>query len=442
VTTGLDVSSDRASNPGAEVTTAIVAQSATVADDPADRWLVWLRWVAVAGMAATILAASRFVDGLDVTSMMAVLLAIGASNLIWLTLVTRPLSARGKASEDSPRSPGRRFVEVQLVVDVISLAAMLWFGGGLSNPFAVFLTFQIALAGLLTTPRATVGIAALTIALALGLGLAPPLPEISPFLERVAVIVSLTSLSVIMAAFVAVYARRLSQLRDESARNEKLAVLGRLVGSMSHELNTPLATILLLSRDLERFRADMPQEEVDEIVRGVVREAERANDIVGLVRGHVGPDQSPEPVELGAFVEEIANAELDRLQFEGERRFSIEPGIVVPVMKRALVQVLTNVLRNACEATLLGGRKRVTLTVSARDGRAEVAVEDRGPGFTPDVLARLGEPFQTTKGGMGLGLYVSAQLARQMGATLVAETLKGGGARVVVAFELAGSPTE
>ena len=431
MTAGADDAAGRVSSPGAEATTAIVAQSATLEDDPADRWLVWLRWVAVAGMAATILAASRFVDGLDVTSMMAVLLAIGASNLIWLTLVTRPLGARGKAT-DGPRATGRRFVEVQLVVDVVSLAAMLWFGGGLSNPFAVFLTFQIALAGLLTTPRATLRLAALTIALALCLALAPPLPEVSPFLERLAIVVSLTSLSVIMAAFVAVYARRLSQLRDESARNEKLAVLGRLVGSMSHELNTPLATILLLSRDLERFRPDMTPEEVDEMVRGIVREAERANDIVGLVRGHVSPDQSPEPVELGPFVEEIANQELDRIQFVGERRFSIEPGVVVP----------TNVLRNASEATLLGSKKRVSISVAARDGRAEIAVEDRGPGFTPDVLARLGEPFQTTKGGMGLGLYVSAQLARQMGATLVAESLKGGGARVVLAFELAAHDGE
>jgi len=427
--------SGRVSMPETESATAIVAQSAARGEDPADRWLVWLRWVAVLGMAATILAAQRFVDGLDVTSLMSVLLAIGASNLIWLTLVTRPLARRAeKVGEPTPS--GRRFVEVQLVVDVVSISAMLWFGGGLTNPFAVFLTFQIALAGLLTTPRATLGIAALTIAMALGLATAPPLPPISPVVERTAIVAGLTSLSVIMAAFVAVYARRLSRVRDEGAQNEKLAVLGRLVGSMSHELNTPLATILLLSRDLERFRGEMPKEEVDEVVGGIVKEAERANDIVGLVRGHVTPDQSPEPVDLGPFVLEIANQELDRVEFVGERRFAIEPDVVVPVMKRALVQVLTNVLRNASEATLLGRRKRVSVSVATRDQRAEIAVEDRGPGFTPDILARLGEPFQTTKGGMGLGLYVSAQLARQMGATLVVETLKGGGARVVIAFEL------
>ncbi len=431
-------SPDRVSDPGPalsferssnEATTTIVATAAEPSDDPADRWLVWLRWLAVIGMAVTILAANAFVDGLETSAMMSVLLAIGASNLVWLALLSKVV--RGRAGD------GRRYVEAQLGVDVLLLALMLWFAGGISNPFASFLTFQIALAGLLCTPRATVAIACLTIVAVVVLTLAPPLPPLTPLISAIGIAVALSSLSAIVAAFVAVYARRLSRLRAESARNEKLAVLGRLVGSMSHELNTPLATILLLSRDLKQFRADMPAEEVDQLVSSIAAEAERANDIVGLVRGHVGADQALEPVELCAFVEEHGNAELDRLGFEGERRFVLAAPITVPVMRRALVQVLANLLRNACEASLLGGSKRIVVAVSERDGVAEIAVEDRGPGFQPEVLSRLGEPFQTTKGGqggMGLGLYVSAQLAKQMGAKLAVESRQRG-ARVVLSIE-------
>lgn len=379
-------------------------------------------------MAATILGADRIAEGLAISHLMGVVLAIAASNLVWLALTS--------SRESVPR---RRFVEVQLAVDVVSLGTMLWFGGGLTNPFAAFLTFQIAIAGLLCTPRATLFIAGITIVAACVLTLADPLPPLTPVVARIATMISMSLLSMILAAFVAIYARRLSRLRGESARNEKLAVLGRLVGSMSHELNTPLATILLLSRELERFRAQMPEEEVQQVVESIAKEAQRANDIVGLVRGHVRPDQAPESVELCSFVELQVKAELDRLGFEGERRFNLQGPLVVSVMTRPLIQILVNLLRNACEVTVLGRRKRILVGVVEREGRAEVSVEDRGPGFSPEILARLGEPFQTTKedrGGMGLGLYVSALLAKQMGAELSVQSLKAGGARVVIALRL------
>lgn len=385
---------------------------------------MWLRWVAVVGMAATILAADSIAHDLRISALMSVLLGIAASNLVWLALTARP---------------GRRYVEVQLAVDVVSLGVMLWFAGGVTNPFAAFLSLQIALAGLLCTPRATLVIAACTIATTCVLIAAPALPPLSTFAAKLSTAVSISSLSMILAAFVAVYAQRLSRLRSESGRNEKLAVLGRLVGSMSHELNTPLATIQLVSRELEQFLPEMSAEEVAQMVATLAREAERANDIVGLVRGHVRPDQAPEPVELCAFVAQHARDELDRLEFEGEKRFLLDGPLPASVMTRPLVQILANLVRNACEVAVLGRKKLVIVSVMEREGRAEIAVEDRGPGFSPEILARLGEPFQTTKGevgGMGLGLYVSALLAKQMGAELVVQSLKSGGARVLVSIPL------
>ncbi|MFO0556187.1 MAG: ATP-binding protein [Polyangiaceae bacterium] len=443
-------SGERFSDPGSEFEAArtVLAADTTPPEDPADRGLVMLRWVAVVGMAITIVAADRLVSGLPIPTLMAILLGIGASNLLWLALISRVKGstrsglpawsdARPGRGDEPDRAPQpRRYVEAQLAVDVVCLATMLWFAGGLSNPFAVFLAFQIALAGLLCTPRATFGIAALTIVVTVGLATADPLPPLTPFVVKLGTALGLTSLSVLLGLFVALYARRLSRLRNEIARNEKLAVLGRLVGGMSHELNTPLATILLLSRDLERFGGEMPSEEVHQLVSTIAREAERANEIIGLVRGRIRPDQAPEPVELCSFVEEHARAELSRLGFEGEQRFVCEPPIVFPVLRAALVQVLANLLRNACEASILGRKKRITISVVSRDGRAEIWIEDRGAGFSPEVLARLGEPFQTTKedrGGMGLGLYVSALLSKQMGARLMVQPLKQG-ARVVLSL--------
>lgn len=401
-------------------------------EDPAGRWLVWLRWVAVLGMAATIVVASLAVEALDVVPLMSVLLAIGASNLVWYAAVSGA-ARRRRPADATPR----RYVELQLAVDVVSLGLMFWFAGGIENPFVVYLVFQIALAGLLCTPRATLLIALLTVGVAAALALAPPLPPVRSGLLRTATWVSIASLATLLAVFVAVYARRLSTLRAEGARNEKLAVLGRLVGMMSHELNTPLATISLLAEELHRFHPNLTPAELDEMVGGIAREAKRAHEIVGLVRGHVASDQSPEPVDVGAFVQEHAEAELARLGFAGRVSFDVEEGIVAQVLPRALLQVLVNVLKNATEASLVTRGKAIEVGVRRRGRWIDVSVEDRGPGFTPEVLARVGEPFSTTKegeGGMGMGLFISALLANRMGAKLSIATRTTGGARVVVSL--------
>ena len=418
----------------------VVVSGESAFDDPADRWLVSMRWVAIGGMGATILVSSSLVPGLDVAHMFAVLLGIAASNLFWWGVVSLEKSKQRRAGSEEALE-GRRWVEVQLVADVTFLTAMLWFAGGISNPFVPFLTFQIALCGLLSTPRATIGVALLTIVAVGVLCLAPPIPELSNLEQTLATVVSLTLIAALLGAFVAIYAQRLEVLRRESGRNEKLAVLGRLVGAMSHELNTPLATILLSSRDLESYGDELPPAEQKQLISTIAREAQRATDIVGLVRGHVGPDQVVEIVDLAAFVESLASEELDRLGFTGKRRFDLDRTVRAPVFKRALVQLLVNVLRNATEATLLGGRRRITVAVTRVGNRAEVSIEDRGPGFAPEILARIGEPFQTTKekqGGMGLGLYVSGMLAKQMGTVLIVQSgRRGGGARVSLALDVA-----
>jgi two-component system, sensor histidine kinase RegB len=85
----------------------------------------------------------------------------------------------------------------------------------------------------------------------------------------------------------------------------------------------------------------------------------------------------------------------------------------------------------------------VTSVQKAGARGVEISVEDHGPGFAPEILARLGEPFQTTKppsaggtaSGMGLGLYVSATLARELGWTLRVHTAAGGGARVALTID-------
>jgi len=201
---------------------------------------------------------------------------------------------------------------------------------------------------------------------------------------------------------------------------------------MSHELNTPLATILLASKDIVHMAAEP---EVTRLGQTIVDEVERASAVIGLVRGHVKPDQHLEPLDLAALVRDFVERELGRLDYRGSTALELPGPVPAVVLKAGVCQVLSNVLTNAVQAVASRPEPRIRVALRARRGRMEIAVEDNGPGISPSLLQRIGEPFQTTKaddGGMGLGLYVSSALAERMGGALTVENVGTGGTRVTL----------
>jgi two-component system sensor histidine kinase RegB len=405
----------------------LLSTPAPSASDSADRWLVQLRWLALAGMTATALAGKHLVPGIALSPLLGGLAVVAVVNVAWSMVLRRSTSTEP------------RFVALQLAGDLCLVTGLLWLSGGLRNPFAVFVTFHVALAGMLSTWRTTLGLLGLTVLAIVALLGAAPLPiESAPHggarVELWATLVSMASLAAFLGFVVLAYARRLEGLRSEAARNEKLVMLGRLVGGMSHELATPLATILLASRDLAEMEAERAPEAAA-LARTVAEEACRASDLIGLMRGHVRPDERAETVDLAALVREIGEAEIDRLGFAGERVFGASGPVEATVLTVALRHVLRNLLANATQATEGTPASRIEVGVAERGDAVEIRVSDNGPGFSEAILARAGEPFQTTKeaeGGMGLGLYVSSMLAARMGAQLDAGASSLGGAEVVL----------
>lgn len=398
-----------------------------IPEGTAERWLITLRWAAIVGMSATTATAKLLVPALDTFPIFTLLAALALINGLFALVVGRVLRHE------------RRLVATQIAFDVIALGAVLWQSGGTGNPFAAFLVFQIALAGVLCGGRPTLGIAALTMVTAALVSFAEPLPLVSAPLgkERIhhlSAFVSVASLSGFLGLFVFVHARRLDELRQRAVRNEKLAMLGRVVGGMSHELSTPLATILLAGRELSEITKDGPTDAA-ELARVIAGEAQRASDIIGLVRGYIRPDQRREEIELGKFVSDVATRELRRLDYRGALNIDAPDPVRVTVLAAGLLQVLLNVLTNATEAMVTTVQPQVFITVREKPEFAEIVVEDNGPGFRLEMVSRVGEPFQTTKdeqGGMGLGLYVSSVLLDRMNGVLCVSNGENGGARVVI----------
>jgi len=214
-------------------------------------------------------------------------------------------------------------------------------------------------------------------------------------------------------------------------RAERLAALGRLVAGLAHEVRNPLASIRLKLHLARRSSTD--PERLGVAFSVIEEEMERLDRLVDRL---LTLTKSPEPHRLPTELDALLRSRADL--WEGR---TTEQGIVIELRPPAsgagsvlvdgdrVAQILDNLLANAVQA-LNGRGGRITLTLE-RPSRDEVLLEvaDTGPGVPPDLVERLFEPFFTTRpGGTGLGLFLSAELARVLGGEIRYRAQPGGGA--------------
>lgn len=223
-------------------------------------------------------------------------------------------------------------------------------------------------------------------------------------------------------------------LREEQAQvaqTAKMAALGQMSASIAHELRQPLNTISLAVQNLE-FILSAPQFDADAIAAKVARilaQVDRASDVIDRMRRFGRKSAGDiEPVDLGDLidgVEAIMNHVLLRAGVRLERE--IAQGLTVQADRLQLEQVIVNLLQNAADAISGMGTPRergealvriVAMPASEEEGMAIIRVEDSGPGFRPEILDRVLEPFFTTKSaeqGTGLGLAICDTILRESG---------------------------
>ena len=359
----------------------------------------------------------------------------------------RPLRARGI----SPRV----LCGTALALDALLLTGLLHSTGGPYNPFSVLYLVYITLAAVVLHARWTWFLALLSSGCYGFLFVSHiPLrhldhggPEMNVHLQGMwlafAVAAALTAYFVVrLTTEIEERDAALAEARDRAARNERLAAVTTLAAGAAHELGTPLATIAVAAKELERAirRPDLDAARLAEDATLIRSELDRCRSILNRLAAHSGqgPGEDPQEVDasdvLQGIVSGLPEEQRSRLAFNApmERAVSRLP-------RAAFEQIVRNLLRNAFEAT--GGR--VALSVAARPAGLSVSIHDDGPGMSPDVLARLGEPFFSTKGpgqGLGLGVFIARTLSGQMGGRLVIESAQGRGttARVEIPAE-AGS---
>jgi two-component system sensor histidine kinase RegB len=226
--------------------------------------------------------------------------------------------------------------------------------------------------------------------------------------------------------------QQLDEARERALRNEHLASLTTLAAGTAHELSTPLATIAIAARELERtadrLSASYPAVDALKDDAKLIRtEVDRCQVILDGMSGRA-PDGGPsaaEPLAPAAIAQLVRN----RLTDTQQQRLQIEiaPDHATPsVAGAAVVQAISSLLKNAFDAS--DPTADVCLRFARREDMVRIEVQDHGSGMSRDVRRRVGEPFYTTKEpgrGMGLGLFLTRTFAERAGGTLQFETGNG-----------------
>jgi C4-dicarboxylate-specific signal transduction histidine kinase len=230
-------------------------------------------------------------------------------------------------------------------------------------------------------------------------------------------------------------------MREQLIQAEKLSALGRMVGSVAHELNNPLQTITnCLYLTHQELTPDSPIHDFLEMAQS---ETQRLVDLVAQLRElyRMRPAVAPVGRRLDRLLDEVRALMTSQLESANVQWLQPEdvPGCMVNVIQDRLKQVFINLATNAIEAMQPdGGQLQVSVTLAADGQQIAVSFKDSGPGIAPEYVSRLWEPFFTTKAhGLGLGLSICYEIVQQHGGQITVESQPGQGAMFTVWLPLA-----
>lgn len=397
-------------------------------------WLLKLRWLAVAGKLAMVLVARQSL-GIDlplgrVLPILGFELATNAAAVLW---------ARGRAHVPEHALAG------VMALDVALLTALLSVTGGPFNPFNFVYLVHIALAAVILPPRRTWALAGMSLVCCAALFATDSGHHLHAGDMRLHLQGMWVAL-VVAAVFIVYFVQRvtraladrdaeLAAVRDRTARQDKLASLAALAAGAAHELSTPLSTIAVVAKELERRLArERPEDSAAADSRVIRDQVERCREILSRMAADAGESagEALVPVAVGELVEAALVSLPGRERVEAEVEADVA-SLRVRVPRRALVRAVQALLDNALRAVPPPGPVRLR---AAREGEGcRIAVSDRGVGMSAEQLARAGEPFFSTREpgkGLGLGLFLARTLLDRLGGRLDLQSSPGAGTTATI----------
>jgi two-component system C4-dicarboxylate transport sensor histidine kinase DctB len=211
-------------------------------------------------------------------------------------------------------------------------------------------------------------------------------------------------------------------LREELAQANRLSILGQVSAGVAHEINQPLAAIRVYAETGGRLLDAGDAGEARDNLREIVGLTERIGAITQALRGFARRGTGEvRPIAVEEAIDGALALLAGRIRDAGVAivRTPRAPGIAVMAGRIRLEQILVNLLQNALDAVGEAEAPAVTIGVAAAEETVAVTVADNGPGVAPEAREQLFMPFNTTKEtGLGLGLVISGDIAREFGGAL------------------------
>jgi two-component system sensor histidine kinase RegB len=391
--------------------------------------LVRLRWLAITGQTIAVVAVRFGLNFQLPFSLCFFLIAASA----WVNLLLRIRHPASHRLADNPAT-------FLLGFDILQLAALLYLTGGLQNPFSMLFLAPVLISATALRPERTLGLGLLAIICASLLVLEHrPLPWFAgqelelPFLY----VTGIWTAIMLGSVFTGIYAWRVAEearllagalaaTELVLAREKHLSQLDGLAAAAAHELGTPLATIAVVAKELNNaLPADSPFMEDVTLLR---EQVERCRTILTKLTS-MGEEPS-------TFLETLTPTHLLEELAEPQRALGIKVEIIghgdgpEPMGRRnpGVVYGLTNILDNAADFA----ERKVVIEVTWTRSQVAFEIRDDGPGFAPEILLNVGEPYVTSRSaasrdrmdeetgsGLGLGLFISKTLIERSGAEFI-----------------------
>jgi two-component system sensor histidine kinase RegB len=356
-----------------------------------------------------------------------------------------------------------------MTLDILLLTLMLLLSGGPFNPFVIFYLLNVALSAVVLPRQWSWFLTALTLICYAQLFLAY-WPEVTSPRSQVrrgivglgAGVVQISRGLYLTGAFVAtaiaatttvyfmnrltselaVLDDELNRIRQQKAQSEKMEGLATLAAGTAHELSSPLSTIAVVAKELERHlcAVEAPPDVLEDL-QLIKAELARCRDILDHMAANAGETMGEPFVRISPG--DLVDASLEILRAPGPQRVRVSISSTVEDQflygpERTLAQVLRGLMQNALDATR--GEQPIDLSVDRAGASIRIKVSDRGRGMSSEVLTRVGEPFFTTKEpgrSMGLGLFLARTVVLGLGGTFELQSKPGLGTTAIVTLPFA-----